>query len=100
MKALLVLALSQFFYFGYAQNGGSDTYCYNDNSILYFDVDELPRFQSNYYDTMMEYIYSNIEYPSEVDVQGKVIISFVATKDVKIEQIIIEKNYVRNVIML
>lgn len=93
MKKLFGLALVLFLSFGtFAQNNCSDTCLYDDNLVLYLEVDELPKFQSNDFNTVMEYIYSNIKYPSQIDVRGKVIVSFVITKYGEIEQIQIEKS--------
>lgn len=93
MKTLYFLALVQFLNFGiFAQKNSSDTCLYDDNLVLYFEVDKLPKFQSNDFNTVMEYVYSNIKYPSQIDVQGKVIVSFIITKYGEIEQIKIEKS--------
>lgn len=75
-----------------AQSYGANTCVYSDSTILYIEVDELPKFQSHNYNTALEYIYSNMQYPSDIDVQGKVIVSFVVTKNGKIEKIKIEKK--------
>lgn len=93
MKTLFIFTLVLFFNFGaFAQNNFSDTCLFDDNSVLYLEVDELPKFQSNDFNTVMEYVYSNIKYPTQIDVRGKVIASFVITKCGEIEQIKIEKN--------
>ena len=75
-----------------AQNNCSDTPPYSDSIILYIDVDEMPKFQSIKYNTVLDYIYSNIEYPNEADVTGSVIVSFVVTKCGKIVNVQIEKE--------
>ena len=64
----------------------------NKNTFLYLEVDELPHFQSDVFNTVMEYIYSNIEYPSQIDLQGSIIVSFVVTKFGDIANIKIEKT--------
>jgi hypothetical protein len=93
MKTQIVLFLIILNSFGlYAQNSRSDTCLYSDTTILYIDVDELPKFQSNNYNTVLEYMYSNMKYPNEIDVQGNVIVSFVVTKYGKVEKIKIEKK--------
>ncbi len=75
-----------------AQSNIHNTCEYSDKAIPYLEVDELPKFQSENCSTALEYIYSKIQYPSEIDVQGKVIVSFVVTKCGKIEKIKIEKK--------
>jgi outer membrane biosynthesis protein TonB len=73
---------------------------------LYLDVDELPKFQDND-EPMMQFIYRNFEWPDGLDVSGKVIVSFVVTKngdvcDVKIQKGLCEScdNEVKRVISL
>jgi protein TonB len=73
-----------------AQDNSGDVY--NENIVSYLDVDVLPKFQTHRYNTALEYIYSNIQYPNEINVQGKVIASFVVTKRGKVEQVYIEKK--------
>jgi protein TonB len=94
MKILTVFILAFFNGFAlFAQSNCLNTCLYNDSTVLlYLEVDELPKFQTGDFDTALEYIYSNIKYPSEIDVQGKVIVSFVVTKCGRIEQIKIEKK--------
>lgn len=68
----------------------------NDNPLpqsqeevfFYLDVDELPRFNKG---NVFEYIYSNIEYPDQIDIQGKIIVSFIITKEGKVENVKLEK---------
>jgi len=64
----------------------------NKNTFLYLEVDELPQFQSDIFNTVLEYIYSHIEYPSQIDLQGSIIVSFVVTKFGDIANIKIEKT--------
>lgn len=93
MKTLIVLFLIVFNIFGvFAQNNCSDTRPHSDTTILYIEVDELPKFQSTNFNTALEYIYSNIKYPNEADITGMVIVSFVVTKCGKIEKVRIEKE--------
>lgn len=40
-----------------------------NNYVLYIDVDELPKFQSTKYKTVMEYLYCNVKYPYHIDVR-------------------------------
>jgi len=95
MKAL-VLFLTLFINTAlFAQDINSDTYLTNKNTFLYLEVDELPQFQSDIFNTVMEYIYSNIEYPSQIDLQGSIIVSFVVTKFGDIANIKIEKSLFR-----
>ena len=56
--------------------------------FFYLDVDELPRFNKG---NVFEYIYSNIEYPDQIDIQGKIIVSFIITKEGKVENVKLEK---------
>lgn len=93
MKTSIVLFLIMFNVFGiFTQNNCSKTHLYSDTTILYVEVDELPKFQSGNFNTALEYIYSNIKYPDEVDITGTVIVSFVITKCGKIEKVRIEKE--------
>jgi len=93
MKTSIVLFLILFNILGiFAQNHCSDTRPYSDTTILYIEVDELPKFQSDNFNTALEYIYSNIKYPNEADITGTVIISLVITKCGKIENVRIEKG--------
>ncbi len=66
--------------------------CDSDSIVSYLDVDEIPKFQSQKYNTILEYVYSNLQYPNEIDVQGKVIVSFVVAKNGKIGNAKIEKQ--------
>jgi protein TonB len=93
MKALMfiLLALLNSNIFA-SQSYSTDTCGYGDSTILYLEVDELPKFLSSNYNTALEYIYSNVQYPSEINVQGKVIVSFVVTKSGEIEKIKVEKK--------
>lgn len=53
----------------------------NDNRCFrYIEVDVLPQFQMNNGENIMEYIYSNLKYPEEADIEGTVIVSFVVEK--------------------
>ena len=69
----------------------------NDNSLtqseekifFYLDVDELPQFNKG---NVFEYIYNNIEYPDQIDIQGKVIVSFIINKEGKVEDVKLEKK--------
>jgi len=93
MNTLLVLLLTLSVSNMLIAQSNSTNLCVNNDSIVpYLEVDELPKFQSQKYHTALEYIYSNIQYPSEIDVQGKVIVSFVVTKYGKIEKVKIEKK--------
>ncbi len=93
MKKRIILFLVMFNAFGiFAQNNYSNTTIYDDTTMLYIEVDELPRFQLAGFNTALEYIYSNIKYPNEADVTGTVIVSFVVTKYGKIEQVRIERT--------
>ena len=73
----------------------------NDNSLtqseekifFYLDVDELPQFNKG---NVFEYIYNNIEYPDQIDIQGKVIVSFIINKEGKVEDVKLEKNFSLN----
>ena len=65
--------------------------CSVKETSFYLEVDELPRFSSEDYDDMYDYIYSNITYPQEADVSGKVIASFVVSKDGSVQDVKIEK---------
>ena len=75
-----------------AQNRSLYTCQDNNNTMLYIDVDELPKFQSEKFKTVLEYMYSKIDYPWQFDGQGKVIVSFVVTKYGCVEQVKIEKS--------
>ena len=88
--ALCLAIINNFLIF--SSNWNPDTNCYSDSVVIYFEVDELPKFKSQGSQTIMEYIYSNIKYPSEADVSGSVIVSFVVTKHGNVEQIKIEKS--------
>jgi Periplasmic protein TonB, links inner and outer membranes len=92
MKTSIVLLLIMFNIFGVFAQNNSNTHMYNDTTILYIEVDELPKFQSDNFNTVLEYIYYNIKYPSLFDGQGRVIVSFVVTKCGKVEQVRIEKS--------
>jgi protein TonB len=93
MKMLIILFFVIVNSFGLiAQNNSFDTCLYSDTTILYIEVDELPRFQSDCFKTVLEYIYTNIKYPNDADVTGTVIVSFVITTCGKIEQVRIEKK--------
>jgi hypothetical protein len=93
MRILIVLCFIIFNVFGvFAQSNCSDTLSPCDSTILYIEVDELPKFQSGNFNTALEYIYSNIKYPNEADITGTVIVSFVVTKCGKIEKIMVEKE--------
>jgi hypothetical protein len=93
MKTLLVLLLTlSVSNMLIAQSNSTNICVKNDSIVPYLEVDELPKFQSQKYHTALEYIYSNIQYPSEIDVQGKVIVSFVVNKNGKIEKVKIEKK--------
>ena len=93
MKVQLILYAALLNSFAlFAQNNCLDNKLYADSTILYLNVDELPKFKSKKFDTALDYIYSNIKYPSEADVTGTVIVSFVVTKCGKIEKVRIEKG--------
>lgn len=93
MKTLIVLSLVLFNSFVlFAQNNNLDTCLYRDTTILYLEIDELPKFQSDTYSSAMEYIYSNIKFPWQIDAFGTVIVSFVITRYGEIEEIKIERS--------
>ena len=90
---LFILFLALFNGFGFfVQNNYSDTCLYDNGILLYLEVDDLPKFESDEFNTALEYIYSNIKYPSLFEAQGIVIVSFVVTKYGNIEKITIEKS--------
>lgn len=60
----------------------------NDNRcFLYIEVDVLPQFQMNNGENIMEYIYSNLKYPEEADIEGTVIVSFVVDKSGNVKNV-------------
>jgi protein TonB len=59
--------------------------------IPYLFVDEMPRYEGGN-KSVKEFIEYNIQWPGEFDGQGTVLVSFVVTKDGKMEKIIIEKG--------
>lgn len=61
----------------------------SEDVFFYLDVDELPQFSEG---NVYEYIYNNIEYPDQIDIQGKIIVSFVITKEGNIEHVKLEKR--------
>ncbi len=63
----------------------------NNNPFFYLEVDELPKFPSEKYGGLYDYIYSNIKYPQEASISGKVIVSFIVSKDGNIQKVKIEK---------
>lgn len=75
-----------------AQNGDSDPIP-QEKVFFYLDVDELPRFNDT---NVLEYIYKNIKYPDQIDIQGTVIVSFVVTKNGTVDNIKLEKNLYLN----
>ena len=91
---IILLSLILLNSFGtFAQNNRSDTSRYNNITLLYLNVDELPYFQSDSFNTALEYIYSNIKLPRQFgSITGTVIVSFVVTKYGKIERIWIERG--------
>lgn len=78
-------------YLAKGQVDSCNNYTNNDKLYLYFEVDQLPRFE--YKDkTLMGYIYENLKWPSSFDGQGTVIVSFVIKKDGNVSNIRIEKK--------
>ena len=63
----------------------------HNNPFFYLEVDDLPKFPSEKYDGLYDYIYSNIKYPQEASISGKVIVSFIVSKDGNIQEVKIEK---------
>ena len=59
--------------------------------IPYLFVDEMPRYEGGN-KSVKEIIDYNIQWPGEFDGQGTVLVSFVVTKDGKIEKIKVEKG--------
>ncbi len=93
MKTLLFLSLVLFRGFGLLAQECPETRMRNDEPVFYLDVDELPKFKSDDFDTALEYICSNIEYPvPDLDVSGSVIVSFIVTECGTIERVWIEKS--------
>lgn len=65
----------------------------NDNRcFLYIEVDVLPQFQMNNGENIMEYIYSNLKYPEEADIEGTVIVSFVVEKSGNVKNVKTERG--------
>lgn len=79
--------------FAFSQTNPTVATCIeNEESYLYLLVDKLPTFK---YKNMnvIEYLYSNMEWPSEFDGQFSIVVSFVVKKDGRISNIRIEKGF-------
>ncbi len=96
MKTLIFLFLVLFNNLGVFAQDCSEKFMDNDKAILYLDVDELPKFNSKDYDTVLKYIHSNMKYDFEIDVEWSIIVSFIVTKCGEIEQVRIERKGFEN----
>lgn len=63
-----------------------------DKPIIYIYADKLPKF--NYDGGLHKYIYSNLKWPYQADVEGDVLVSFVIQKNGSVKNIKIEKGLV------
>jgi|WetSurSiteA1Bulk_404760.scaffolds.fasta_scaffold207800_1 TonB family protein len=61
-----------------------------EDTILYLYADKLPKF--NYDGGLSKYIYSNVKWPKQADVEGYVLVSFVINKQGRVENVKIEKG--------
>lgn len=73
------------------QNPTKDTNNESVDSVLYLDVDQIPRFHYKNM-TALEYIYQNLEWPKEFDGQGTIIVSFIIGKDGVVSNVKIVKS--------
>ncbi len=46
-----------------------------DSVYLYYDVDEMPKFNAEGYSSIMNYIYRNLQYPEQIGAHGGVVIT-------------------------
>ena len=68
-----------------------DKNIYSQEPYLYLNVDKLPRFK---YKNMnvTDYLYSKMEWPNDLDGQFSMIVSFVVTKDGRVDNVKVEKS--------
>jgi TonB family protein len=62
----------------------------DESPILYIEADRLPKL--NYNGGIEKYIWSNLKWPYQMDIEGTVLVSFIINKTGKIENIKIEKG--------
>lgn len=75
-----------------AQKHYFDTpYC-NDSVYSYINVDKLPKCTGIGHTTLEDYIYKHMSYPAEADIQGRILVSFIVTKQGTISSVRIEKS--------
>lgn len=69
------------------------SYAYLSDSIYsYLDVDKLPKFITKDHQSVLGYIYSEIKYPDDLDIQGSVIVSFIINKEGCVDEVSIKKH--------
>ena len=87
MKRIIQIALLLLLISGTAFGQAKET---NNKPILYLYADKLPTFE--YDGGVKKYIYSNLKWPYQADVEGHVLVSFVIKKDGNVGNIKIEKG--------
>jgi len=86
MKTIVLLIFLLF----NSQNGNKCFHNTNDEPILYIYADKLPKF--NYNGGLHDYIYTKLQWLYQLDIYGKVLVSFVVQKDGKVKNVKIERS--------